>query len=191
MEIEMGWERKQRRRRVLFLEDGMSKFPGTLMAVYDNDNMNVLHHIVCAHHPRVHQYCVFVHTFSFSPYRRLVDNEMTRMDAQGLLFTFQYTSTTDIRHRLSWVLGSLQTPREQTTRLQLRRRSRSGNSFLSYNNYYYAPRKQSSDIKFTSANLLSTFPRYPISRSRSNGSGIIIPVPLLDRRADCGDTASG
>jgi hypothetical protein len=103
MEIEMEWEGKQRRRRVPFLEDGMSKFPGTLMAVYDNDNTNVLHHTVRAHHPRndVHQYCVFVHTFSFSPYRRLVNNEMTRVDAQGFLFTFQYTSTTDIRHRLS------------------------------------------------------------------------------------------
>jgi tRNA(Ser,Leu) C12 N-acetylase TAN1 len=51
MEIEMGRERKQRRRRVLFLEVGMSKFPGTLMAVYDNDNMNVLH-TVRLHHPR-------------------------------------------------------------------------------------------------------------------------------------------
>jgi hypothetical protein len=50
--METGRERKQRRRRVLFLEDGMSKFPGTLMAVYDNDNMNVLHHTVCAYHPR-------------------------------------------------------------------------------------------------------------------------------------------
>jgi hypothetical protein len=63
----MEWERKQRRRRVLFLEDGMSKFPGTLMAVYDNDNTNVLHHTVCAHHPGndIHQYCVFNSSIHF------------------------------------------------------------------------------------------------------------------------------